>query len=254
MYDDPTYPGPYDYPYDEAPLLDETVHLCPECRDLMSRVVRVVEAMPRPEPEPDWSCALRWLDGICGGRPSVLALDAAPLTDLTGPTSSGQEPTDVEAERLEATAATLDTLAADLFSPEARVAFRRGLRRAHERQPGLVMAARSVEVLAHGVVWTVGHANGLLWPIGSVKEKDLRLALGTTQAGSTFGARVERALAGPYDWDSTPRPWRYGGSGGSRDLKALGHADLLVSGLRQQLVEVRDRALSAAAAARGDAA
>lgn len=254
MYDDATYPGPYDYPYDEAPRLDETVHLCPECRDLMSRVVRVVQAMPVPEPEPDWSCALRWLDAICGGRERTLALDSAPLTDpprAAFPQPAGPE---AEAERLEVTAAILDTLAADLFTPEAGVAFRRGLRRAYERQPGVVVAARSVETLAHGVVWAVGHANGLLWPLGSVREKDLKLALGTTQAGAALGAKVERALAGPYDWDSPARPWQYGGSWRSRDLKALGHADLLVSGLREQLVEVRDRALSAKAAASGDAA
>lgn len=254
MYDEPTCPDPYDYPYGEAPALDETVHLCPECRDLMARVVRVVEAMPRPEPEPDWSCALRWLDGICGGRPAVLSLDTAPLTDLPDLTSCGQQPTEAEEERLDDTAAILDTLAADLFTAEARVALRRGLRRAYERNPGLVMAARSAEVLALGTIWVVGHANGLLWPIGSVREKDLKLALGTTQAGSIFGTKVERALAGPYRWDLAARPWRYGGSGGSRDLKALGHADLLVSDLRQQLVEVRDRALSAAAVTRGDAA
>jgi hypothetical protein len=93
------------------------------------------------------------------------------------------------------------------------------------------------------VLWAVGHANGLLYPRGTVTEKELKPYLNASQPGSAVGTKVRDALAGPFGWEPVDRPWRYGGHQ-SRDLEPLGHLDLLVSGVRRQLVEVRERALA----------
>lgn len=237
----------YDYPYDELST-NQPVHLCPECRDLMAKVVRTVSAIPAPEPEPDWSGALRWLDTICGDRGSVMALDDAPLVNErpTVPASVTVE----QRQRLDSTLTLLDGVARQFFEPEAGIALRRALSLTFERRPGVVMGARTPSLLAHGVVWAVGHANGLLRPLGTLTEKELRDYLTLAQSGSTVGAKVRDALVGPYRWEAVGQPWSYGRR--SRDLEPLGHVELLVSGTRRQLVEVRDRALAAQAAEHPD--
>jgi len=247
MYDDYDSPDYFDDPpfYDDRRRLDGGyVHLCPECRDLMSDVLLAWANVPRPLPEPDWSRALRWLDAICGGRQAVLDLDTTPLEAHA--VEPAREPTDVEAQRLELTEGLLEALAGQFGDSEVAVAFRRGLRRCFECEPGLVMAARSPESLALGVAWAVGHANGLLWPLGRVTETALKQQLGASQSGAMFGSKVEGALAGPFRWQTPELPWDYRfGLRRDRGLKPLGHAGLLVSSCRRQLVEVRDRALSA---------
>jgi len=226
----------YDYPYDDL------IHLCPECRDLMADVVRTVSALPKPPPEPDWSCALRWLDSLCGDRGSVLALDAAALVDDGAPVPEAVPAH--ERERLESTLAFLDAVAQRYFDAEVGLALRRALLIAFDRRPGVVTGARSGALLALGVIWAVGHANGLLHPVGSVTDKELRGYLGVTQPGSSAGAKVRDAIVGSYRWRSVERPWTYAGYR-SRDLEPLGRVELLVSGTRAQLIEVRDRALAA---------
>ena len=246
MYDDydtapAGYPGVTSWYGAPPPAREDLVHLCPECRDLMSDVVSLARRLPDPEPEPDWSVALRWLDSLCGGRQAVLSMTDEPLTrpvrvpDLLPP---------AQRERLESCLTLLGTVADSFFDEEAGVALARALLRVHERAPGVVSGAPSAAQLALGVVWAVGHANGLLHPRGVATEKELKRHLELTQSGSTLGAKVCAALAGPYAWDVAMRPWSYGGYG-SRELKALGHTDLLVSGVRRQLVAVRDRALDA---------
>lgn len=229
---------------DQRPAPEEVAHLCPECRDLMSQVVSYARSLPAPKPEPDWSRALRWLDSVCGGRDAVLAFDTAPLTP------AGLElPEGLPAEhrqRLESCLTLLDATARRLFDDESGVALRRGLLRLYECAPGVVTGSRSASLLALGVAWAVGRANGLLYPRGVVTEKELKPYLNATQSGSTIGAKVRAALAGPFSWGTTDRPWAYGGNR-SRDLEPLGHVDLLVSGVRRQLLEVRERALAAEA-------
>ena len=242
MYDD----NPGDYPGDDR---DRTVHLCPDCRDLMGSVVALARRLPEPAPEPDWSRALRWLDALCGGREAVLALDAVPLAGEIEPTAglAAELPAEERADRLqrlESCLTLLDATARRFFEEEAGVAFARALLRVHEREPGVVTGARSATLLALGVVWAVGHANGLLYPRGVVTEKELKGYLNVNQSGSTVGYQVRDALVGPYTWQSERQPWGYRMPSSSRELEPLGHADLLVSATRRQLIAVRDRALA----------
>jgi len=246
MYDDAP---PYDpfLAYDPDPT-DTAVHLCPECRDLMADVVRAAARAPQPPPVPEWQRALDWLAAQCGGHAAVEALDDAPLTGagLELPAELGVD----ERRRLESVDTLLDATARRFFDDEAGAAFRRALLRLFERQPALVTGARSASQLALGVVWAVGHANGLLYPLGAVREKDLKAYLNATQGGSTLGDRVRSALRGPYAWEIPDRPWRWRSGSSSRDLAPLGHLDLLTSTLRRQLLTVRDRAYAERDAAR----
>jgi hypothetical protein len=247
MYDDygfgPGLPGPSSWYADPQPRPEEMVHLCPECRDLMSAVVSAARALPPPPPEPDWSRALHWLDSVCGGRDAVLAFDTAPLVDDGGDLPEGLPPG--HRQRLESCLVLLDATARQFFDEEAGIALRRGLLRLYERAPGVVTGARSASLLTLGLVWAVGHANGLLFPRGVVTEKELKPYLNANQGGSTIGSKVREALAGPFTWRTADRPWGYGGQ--PRDLQPLGHVDLLVSSVRRQLLGVRERALAAQA-------
>jgi hypothetical protein len=242
MYDEDGYYGEVSSWYgDQRPAPDRLVHLCPECRDLMGSVVRYARSLPAPVPEPDWARALRWLDAVCGGRDAVLAFGTEPLApdglELPAGIPAGRR------QRLESCITLLDATARQFFDDEARTAFVRALLRVDDREPGVVTGARSASQLALGVVWAVGRANGLLHPRGVVTEKELKPYLNATQSASTVGERVRAALVGPYAWRSSDRPWTYGG-GRSRDLDALGATDLLVAGVRRQLLEVRERALA----------
>ena len=223
----------------------ELVHLCPECRELMSDVLhqlRRLEAVPAVPPEPAWSTARRWLASLCGGPDAVDALDASPL----GEAPDLPEPDDTAArQRLAATARLLDDLAERVFvDEEVAVAFRRALLLVWERRPEIVRGARSAALLASGVCWAVGRANGLLWPAGQVRDKDVRAVLATTQSGSSYGSKVRSALTGPYAWQAAARPYGYDGyhRAESRELLPLGHPSLLLGRTRARLVEVRARA------------
>lgn len=216
------------------------LHLCRECRDLMSAAVRAGERLAARPPEPDWARALRWLDRHCGGRDAVLALDDAPLA---GSPALPDDLEDLPRQRLGSLIAVLDGVACEFFDEEAGIALSRAVLRVFERAPGIVLGTQRSAQVALGVVWAVGHANGLLHPIGAVTERPLKDRLGATQSGSTLGRRVQSALTGPYRWSDVSRPLRYGGYS-ARDLEPLGHPDLLVSPTRRRLIEVRDRALA----------
>lgn len=227
---------------DRPPDPAQLVHLCPECRDLMARVVRHARSLPPPTPEPDWARALRWLDGVCGGREAVLALDVEPLPADPPELPPALPP--AHRQRLESCVTLLDATSRQFFDDEARTAFVRAVLRVHAREPGVVTGAPTASQLALGVIWAVGRANGLLHPRGVVTEKALRPYLNTTRSAASVGERVRAALVGPFDWSTPDRPWSYGG-GRARDLDPLGHVDLLVASVRRQLLEVRERALAA---------
>src|SRR4051794_30778698 len=173
---------------DGRPEPDQLVHLCPECRELMGAVVSLSRRLTALPPEPDWAQALRWLDSVCGGREAVLAIDARPLADDGRGIPDGV-PTE-HRQRLESGLALLDAPARRFFDDEAGIALRRGLLRLYERAPGVVTGARSASQLALGVLWAVGHANGLLHPRGTVTEKELKPYLNATQSASTVGHKV----------------------------------------------------------------
>jgi hypothetical protein len=243
MYDDDYFSTAVSSWYGEArPASEEVIHLCPECRDLMGDLVRYARSLPEPKPQPDRVRAMRWLDSVCGGRQAVLRLDAVPLTDDGRSVPAGIP--DGHRQRLDSCLTLLDATARRFFDGEAGLALQRGLLRLYERAPGVVTSARSASQLTLGVLWAVGRANGLLHPRGSVTEKELKTYLNASQSGSMIGTKVRDALSGPYDWDLLDRPRSYGGQS-ARDLEPLGHADLLVSAVRRQLVEVRERALAA---------
>ena len=227
---------------DQRPGPDQVLHLCPECRDLMGSVARYARNLPPPTPEPDWARALRWLDTVCGGRDAVLAFGTEPLAADGLDLPVALPP--AHRQRLESCVTLLDATARQFFDAEARTALVRALLRVYDREPGVVAGAGSASQLTLGVVWAVGRANGLLHPRGVVTEKQLKPYLNATQSGSTVGERVRAALVGPWEWSGSDRPWTYGG-GRPRDLDPLGHVDLLVSTVRRQLLEVRERALAA---------
>lgn len=242
MYDYDGYaPDPSSWYGEQRPDRAAVAHLCPECRDLMSEVVRSARSLAEPPREPDWSRALRWLDAVCGGRDAVLAFDTAPLVDDGPGLAEGLPPE--HRQRLESCLVLLDATARQFFDDETGIALRRGLLRLYERAPGVVTGARSASLLTLGVVWAVGHANGALFPRGVVTEKQLKPYLNATQGGAAIGGRVRDALAGPFGWGPVERPWAYGGQ--PRDLQPLGQVDLLVSSVRRQLLGVRERALAA---------
>lgn len=51
----------------------------------------------------------------------------------------------------------------------------------------------SAAVLASGLCWAVGRVNGLLWPAGVVRDRDVKEDLAITQSSSVQGSKVRRA-------------------------------------------------------------
>jgi hypothetical protein len=195
---------------------------------------------PAPLPTPPHQRVLEWLDATCGDRAAVLALDDRPLVG----DGLGLPTTEVPAHRarLEESAAALDLVAERWFDAEVAVALRRALLRVWADDATVVTTARSAHVVAGGTCWAVGRANGLFRPGGAVTMQRVRDTLDSAGTLSSWGGRVRTALLGFRGWpaDHQPRP------SGVPDLQPLGHADLLVSGVRRDLVRLRDRALDAA--------
>jgi hypothetical protein len=239
MYDDSTNP-----PLDRRPVTGSYLHLCPECRDLMAAVVEGPRSFTVAPPEPpDWERALRWLDAQCGGREAVLTLGERPLEGAPPAAPPGSSPEQVEL--VGEVGERLDAVGARFFTPEFALACRRALTLVLLQRPGLAVGQRPA-VLAHGVTWAVGRANGALYPTGVVSDRSLRELFDSGQAGSGMGRKVQVAVRSLFDW-SEPRvdDWRWPVD--RAPLDPLGHPSLLVSGVRRRLIEVRERALREAA-------
>lgn len=200
---------------------------------------------PAPPPVPTYERVLAWLDDVCGGRESVLALDSAPVEDSPDLPEVHSAPA---RSRLVAVAELLDAVAARRFDPEAGVAFRRCLLGVWDREPDAVLDAVTAAQVAGGVAWLVAKANGELGPQRRVTVTRLKEELALHATPSTYGKVVHRALVGYREFASE----RTGRLYELPDLLPLGRSDLLLASTRRTLCRARDRALEAqqAAAAR----
>jgi len=206
------------------------------------RHARHFDAERRPAPPPHVPAhqqLLVWLDAVCGGRAAVLGLDVAPLA--TGEADALVPGAD-DHPRLHESLGALDLVMARRFDAEVGVALRRALLRVWRDDAPVALGARSPHVLAGGVCWAVGRANGLFKPPGSVTVQQVKELLDRPGTLSAFGQRVRESLHGFRGWSPDVRPpYR----AGVPELLPLGHADLLVGSVRAELVRLRDRALSA---------
>jgi hypothetical protein len=196
---------------------------------------------PRPAPDPPYSRVLAWLGESCGGPAAVDALSVATLVD------EGLELPDVadpaHRERLEAVAALLDAVADRLFEPEMVCALRRALLLVWAEDPEVVTGVRSAALVAGGICWAVGKANGCFAPVGPLRVSRVQDALALPGERAGQGHRVRSALWGYRSLASD-------GFGSRRppdapDLLSLGHPDLLLAATRERLVRLRDRAWQA---------
>ena len=201
-----------------------------------------LDRRPPPQPEPPaYERALRWLDGVCGGRAAVLELDPRPLEDDRDlPEAASTH----EQHRLAGVAELLDGVAAVRFDAEGGLALRSALLAVWEADRTVVIHAPTAERAAGALTWVVARANGLLHPQGTLRVRDLQDGLGLRGTPSTYGRVVERALVGfrehaPGHWRPLELP----------DLLPVGHPELLLGTVRARLVRVRDRALAARDAA-----
>lgn len=210
---------------------------CEECRGpdtatLFQRVLSVIERLEqelaRP-PRKEYEQALDWLAAACGGPAGVRALDTRPLA---GPVPLPED------QRVREVAGLLDAVAGQLFDAETGWAFRRGLARVWEVDPGLVTAPVVPAYVAAGVAWAVGEANGSVGASRRVTSGRLKYALELSGSPATYARPIRAALRGPWEWH--PDPGR-----GAPAMSTLGHLDLLTSRTRAQLVRVREHALAA---------
>ena len=241
MYDDSL-----DSPWEARPVAGTYLHLCPECRDLMAAVVAGPRSFTVAAPEPpDWERALSWLDAQCGGREAVLVLGDRPLDGAAPTPPDGLAPAQIEL--FNAVSQLLVTAGERFFTPEFALACQRALVLVFVQRPGVAWGQRPGSV-AHGVVWAVARANGLLYPTGIVSDRSLREFFDSRQSGSATGRKVQVAARSLFSW-SEPRndDWRWPIE--RAPLDPLGHPGLLVAAVRTRLIEVRERALQEAAAA-----
>lgn len=221
---------------------------CEECRGpdtdtLFQRVLSVIErleqelARPSVPPRKEYEKALAWLEAACGGPVGVRALDTRPLT---GPVALPED------RRVGAVAGLLDGVARQFYDAETGWAFRRGLARVWEADPGLVTAPVLPAYVAAGVAWAVGEANGVVGPDRRVTSSRLKYALEVPGSPATYARPIRAALRGLWPWHAEPGPT-------APAVTTLGHLDLLTSATRAQLVRVREHALAAREADRAAA-
>jgi len=212
---------------------------CDDCRrpdhdPLYERVLNVIERLEQELERPrvkEYDRALTWLAAICGGPEAVLRLDAVPL--------HGPVPLPAD-ERVEQVAELLHQLARELFDDETAVAFRHGLARLWEIDPGLVRSPVSASYVASGLAWAIGQANGVVGPEHRVTASRLKYQLDTPGSPATYVRPIRRALGGLWEWQVDAAPMT-----SVPPLSALGDLRLLTARTRAQLVRVRDHALAA---------
>jgi hypothetical protein len=194
-------------------------------------------APPRPVPD-QYEETLAWLALVCGGWDALDALTVEPLTgDAPGPARTLHHPGRV---------AELDPLVSRVaevcFDAETGVALRRAARLLDREDPDALAGARNTELLAGGICWLVGKANGWFGPPAGVAQSQVQHTLGLGSSITSSGYAVRRSLSG-FGTHEPRSPL------GMPDLLVLGCPELLVSRTRKALVRWRDHARGAHALA-----
>ncbi|MGN6752926.1 MAG: DUF6398 domain-containing protein [Intrasporangium sp.] len=160
-----------------------------------------------------------------GGPDELQSLDDTPLPDE--PFDASQLPEDIR-DRVEQVRRLVDDFADRSFGVEFRTACRRYLARVAAAEPGVFRRAGRAETAAAAVVWTIGRANHLVARGGSsMTAQDLLAHFGLKGSVSQRAHVLMRGLpSASYD-EHGPN---------------LGTPDLLVSSMRAELIDLRDRA------------
>lgn len=137
-------------------------------------------------------------------------------------------PDDVR-ERVDEVRQLCDGCCESVFDIEYRTACRRLLDMAASGDPSVFRRKGKPEMSAAAICWLIGQANEALGPYGRLQVQELMAHFGLKGSASQR-ARVLLEAAG-LEWDQEP---------GRMDLRV---PELLVSGRREQLVELRDQYL-----------
>ena len=183
---------------------------------------------------------LEWLEAVVGGSAALRQLVDGPVAE---PEPMPETDTVVQ-RRVEETDLLLRDVAADLVNDDFGRALRQGLRRVWADERDHLLRPRSPALLAAGVCWVVGKANGVFGSSGVVTQARVAEALGVA-ALTAAGQPLRRVLADC--WHSEPaRPDM------APDLLLLGRPELLTASTRRLLLRLRDRATAARDASEGD--
>ncbi len=169
---------------------------------------------------------LEQLQKAAGGDEALRTLDDEPLPDE--PFDWTGIPADVH-DKVGEVLALCDGCCDELLDVECRTACRRLLARAATGDPAVFRRKASSATAAAAICWTVGKDNQLFSPwAGGLHAKDLFAYFGIKQGGVSQRAATIRKAAG---FDPYVPAW---------DLH-LGSPELLVSGRRRRLIELRER-------------
>ncbi len=206
--------------------------------------VEYVQTAPPPHHEP----MLRWLDRVVGGREALLALDDLPLPAEELDCSAFR---DVDVPRLLAIDALVARALGRLVEGQPMVELRTATRRlmryllAADRQ--YLARSERDDLIAGGLFHAVGRASNLIGADRPLLSRSVTEAFELKSPPSSRSSSIVSVVGGHAWWyDTRPR--------GAPDVPVLGHADLLVSTFRRELVTARDLALAEAAELAADLA
>lgn len=190
---------------------------------------------PPPPPPPPHEVVLDWLDGVVGGRAALLALHDRPLEPGEAPDDASEVYADM--------VALLDRVGRNLFDDEFRLASCAALASLWRLDPEELNGTPAE--MAGGVCWMVGRANGCVGAgtvvTQQVLKRELWLKAGLTPRATRFKERLR---------DLLPDPSRRPAS--CPNLLELGSPSFLTSATRRELIQLRDRAVDAAAVVAAD--
>jgi hypothetical protein len=188
---------------------------------------------------------LQWLDCLVGGREALMALDDAPLV---APATVGLSPgLSDQAARVEALREACARHASAVFhDPEMPAATHHTLEAVLRADPAALTRSERDDTAVGAILWVAGHANGRIGPVGDILARELWTRIGVSSSAASRGATMLQRLrtadpgVGSTAWpDSLAPP-------GAPRLRPTGHAGLLTSSTRAQLILRRDAALKAA--------
>jgi hypothetical protein len=199
----------------------------------------LLAAMGLVDPDGPWELAeqesaspgehlMRVLAAEVGGEQALAALSEQPLPDAAFDWSG--IPDDTHA-RVRETLALCDRCCEELLDGEYRTACRRYLAMVARGNPEVFRRRGSATTAAAAVCWTIASANGLFQPgRGGMLVKDLLAHFGIMQGGVSQRALTLMKAAGVLDKDYYGTAW---------DIQ-LGTPELLVSGRRRRIIELRE--------------